>query len=174
MTFKEYLLESSIMSHDALKQAGRDIDQRQLGKIDGSKPKEKRLSQMDKRRARKAGRAEEEEIKTTKRRNTPSTAEKAGYNDGRSGVKPRWNQSPAYNRGYDRGEQEGKRYHSEEEENTTFQADIDRYREFANRPEEKRAARPKPKRIQQKAKRDLRRVWGRGQSNPNAKSIGEM
>jgi len=120
MTFKEYLLESSIMSHDALKQAGRDIDQRQLGKIDGSKPKEKRLSQMDKRRARKAGRA------------------------------------------------------AEEEENTTLQADMDRYREFANRPEEKRAARPKPKRIQQKAKRDLRRVWGRGQSNPNAKSIGEI
>jgi len=125
MTFKEYLLESSIMSHDALKQAGRDIDQRQLGKIDGSKPKEKRLSQMDKRRARKAG------------------ARKAGRA-------------------------------AEEEENTTLQADMDRYREFANRPEEKRAARPKPKRIQQKAKRDLRRVWGRGQSNPNAKSIGEI
>ena len=61
MTFKEFLLESSLMSNDALKQAGADFERRGLGKRDGSKPKEKRLKQMDKRRDRKAGRYPEEE-----------------------------------------------------------------------------------------------------------------
>jgi len=55
MTFKEYLIESSIMSHDALEQAASDMDKRGIGKKDGSKPKEKRIKQMDIRRARQAG-----------------------------------------------------------------------------------------------------------------------
>jgi len=62
LTFKEYLIESSIMSQDAHKQAMSDYDQRRVGKTDGSKPKNKRLDQMDKRRKRKAGRSEEEEV----------------------------------------------------------------------------------------------------------------
>ena len=62
MTFKEYLLET-IMSSDALKQSMRDYDKRAMGKTDGSKPKAKRLDQMDKRKNRKAGYAEEEESK---------------------------------------------------------------------------------------------------------------
>ena len=62
MTFKEYLLET-IMSSDALKQSMRDYDKRRIGKTDGSKPKSKRLDQMDKRKNRKAGYAEEEESK---------------------------------------------------------------------------------------------------------------
>jgi len=66
MTFKEYLLESSIMTRDAQRQGMRDYDMRAMGKTDGSKPKDKRLSQMDKRRARKAGRSEEEEVKPKK------------------------------------------------------------------------------------------------------------
>ena len=64
MTFREYLTESTIMSRDALKQAMGDYPQRQIGKTDGSKPKSKRLDQMDKRKDRKAGhRSEEEEVK---------------------------------------------------------------------------------------------------------------
>ena len=64
MTFKEYLTEATIMSTDALKQAMRDYPQRQMGKQDGSKPKTKRLDQMDKRRKRMGGvRSEEEEVK---------------------------------------------------------------------------------------------------------------
>ena len=64
MSFREYLTESIIMSRDALQQAMRDYPQRQIGKGDGSKPKEKRLDQMDKRKSRKAGhRSEEEEVK---------------------------------------------------------------------------------------------------------------
>jgi hypothetical protein len=60
MTFKEYLIETNIMSDDALKQAMRDYDKRSMGKSDGSKPSTKRLDQMDKRKARKAGEEEEE------------------------------------------------------------------------------------------------------------------
>ena len=63
MTFREYLTESTIMSRDALKQAMSDYPQRQIGKTDGSKPKSKRLDQMDKRKNRKAGHTEEEETK---------------------------------------------------------------------------------------------------------------
>ena len=64
MTFREYLTESTIMSRDALKQAMGDYPQRQIGKTDGSKPKAKRLDQMDKRKSRKSGvRSEEEEAK---------------------------------------------------------------------------------------------------------------
>ena len=68
MTFKEYLTESTIMSRDALKQAMGDYPQRQIGKTDGSKPKSKRLDQMDKRKDRKAGHRSEEEEVAKKRR----------------------------------------------------------------------------------------------------------
>ena len=61
MTFREFLTEATIMSRDALKQAMRDYPQRQMGKGDGSKPKPKRLDQMDKRKKRKAGFGQEEE-----------------------------------------------------------------------------------------------------------------
>jgi len=118
LTFREYLLESSIMSRDALKQAMSDYPQRQMHRTDGAKPKEKRMSQMDKRRDRRAGRAEEEE--------------------------------------------------------TSIPANVDRYREFANRPDVKPEARPIGKRTSQRAKRDLRRIWGKGHSKPNAKPIGEI
>lgn len=68
MTFKEYLHESTIMSNDALKLAMSDYDKRRMGKPDGSKPKTKRLDQMDNRRRRKSGYAENEESSAPARR----------------------------------------------------------------------------------------------------------
>lgn len=71
MTFKEYLIESNIMSSDALKQAMRNYDQRAMGKSDGSKPSAKRLDQMDKHASRKAGKEEEEVKQKHDRPKTP-------------------------------------------------------------------------------------------------------
>lgn len=69
MTFKEYLIESTIMSSDALKQAMSDYERRGIGKPTITKPSTKRLKQMDKRKTRKAG-EEEEEVKRG-RKKTP-------------------------------------------------------------------------------------------------------
>ena len=74
-TLIDYLLETQIMSRDALKQAMRDFDKRQMGKSDGSKPSKKRTAQMDKRKSRKAGYSEEEEQMTKNGRGRPKTPE---------------------------------------------------------------------------------------------------
>lgn len=74
MTFKEYLIESTIMSTDALKQAMSDYEQRGIGKPAITKPSNKRLKQMDKRKARRTTGTEEEEVRGRKK-TAPKAAE---------------------------------------------------------------------------------------------------